>query len=179
MPRKRVPCPSCGDPKSAVAKLCKKCTTPYKRTPEIIARMKKSLSQVPHTWIIGTKRPDVGKKISKAWTPEMREAARIRGLLNAENREWLVKIAISLSGENNPNYQGKGKESPYAPGWGRGYRDKIRNRANGECELCEKKVGCLDLHHADFSKTNHAPDNLMVICRSCHKRLHFANSVKT
>lgn len=110
----------------------------------------------------------------------MREAARQRGLLAAENREWLVKIAESVSGEANPNFQGKDSSTPYAPGWGRTYRERIRARAAGICERCGSRPNYpLDLHHRDFGKSDHAPENLLVLCRSCHKLLHFANSAST
>ncbi len=98
----------------------------------------------------------------------MREAARLRGLLAAENKDWLLKIAESVSGSRNPNFQDKDHAQPYAPGWGRGYRERIRARAAGICERCGIAPEYpLDLHH------------LAVICRSCHKLLHAANSRKT
>lgn len=182
MPRKKVPCPECGNLKAAESKLCKDCSQPYKRTTEHKQKMSKKVKRAK------ARNPRVGWKhsqetrckIANSWTDEMREDARQRGMMNAENREWLVKIAESLSGENNPNYQGKDQESPYAPGWGRRYRERIRDRANGICEVCGKKSEqTLDLHHKDFGKDNHDPDNLLVVCRPCHKRLHAANSDNT
>jgi hypothetical protein len=135
---------------------------------------------VPKPKLQGRKRPEHGAKARAAWTSEMREEARIRGLAQAENRDWLMQIAESLAGENNPNYQGKNRTTGYAPGWGRGYRQKIRARAEGTCERCDARPDYpLDLHHRDFTKTNHAPENLMALCRSCHKLLHAANSRKT
>ena len=123
-------------------------------------------------WLKGKKRPEVGKKIADSWTPEMKQSARIRGLINAENTEWLLKIAESVSGKNNPNYQGKGKESPYSAGWGKKYRKKLRERKGGKCSMCLEQEKLLDLHHIDFSKTNHHPDNIQLLCRKCHKKVH-------
>lgn len=179
MPSPKKPCPGCGKPMSPRASQCRACKPAYERTAEHRDRMKAVLAGKEKPWLRGRKRPEVGKKISAAWTEEKREEARIRGLIAAENQEWLVKIAEALSGEANPNYQGKGKESPYGPGWGRKYRERIRARAKGICEKCGRKRSKLDLHHKDFRKDNHNPDNLMVICRSCHKLLHFANSEST
>jgi len=194
------PCPVCGGKMHRQSKRCHTCyaiqqSSPearaalsekrkgqptYRRTAEHRGRMSKALMGKPRPWLQGRKRPEVAQKIAAAWTPEMREAARQRGLLAAENRQWLLKIAEALAGENNPNYQGKDQASPYALGWGRGYKDKIRQRADGVCQMCGKRPDyTLDLHHKDFGKDNHAPDNLMVICRSCHKSLHFANSART
>lgn len=194
------PCPICGAEMHRQSKSCRKCfmkkqSSPearahlskirkgkpsYIRTEAIKQKMSNSTRGKPKPWLLGKKRPLVGRKIAAWWTPERKEAARQRGLLMAENREWLVKIAEALSGTSNPNYQGKRQATPYAPGWGRGYRKKIRARAKGVCENCNCRVDYpLDLHHKDFSKDNHSPENLMVLCRSCHKLLHFANSEKT
>jgi hypothetical protein len=152
---------------------CRKCKPTYERTPEHKEAMSSALAGKPKPHLRGRSRPEVAAKQSAAWTPEMREAARRRGLLAAESREWLLRIAESLSGDANPNFQGKGQESPYAPGWGRAYRAKIQARAAGICEWCGKKPrGTLDLHHKDFRKDNHDPRNLAVICRSCHKSAH-------
>ena len=53
-------------------------------------------------------------------------------------------------------------------------------RANERCEQCgaEKQPGVLNVHHLTpykFCKNDaeaNAPDNLMVLCRSCHAYLH-------
>lgn len=166
---------------SPKAKMCQDCRNkqPYERTPEHKARMSEALTGVPKPSLRGRKRPDVGRKIAAAWTDEMKEAAKSRGLANAERREWLVKIAVALSGEANPNYQGKGQESPYAPGWGRTYRAKIRARAGGICEKCGKAKKKLEPHHKDFLKVDHSPENLIVVCRSCHKLMHYAEKAKS
>ncbi len=180
MPSPKKPCPTCGSLMAPQASQCRRCKPTYARTPAQRAALSERLTGQPRPWLVGRKRPEVGRKIAAAWTPEMREAARQRGILNAENREWLVKIAESLSGERNPNYQGKGQASPYAPGWGRKYRERIRARANGVCERCGARPDYpLDLHHRDFGTAEHDETNLWAICRSCHKLLHFANSDKT
>lgn len=178
MPRKKNACPQCGEIKSAEAKLCRNCSTPYERTPERNERMSQiTKGNIPRStgWHHS---PETRQKMSSYWTPERRAARSIETSLLAEDREWLVKIAIALSGERNPNYQGKGQASPYAPGWGRGYRAKLRARAKGICERCNKQRK-LDLHHKDFGKSDHSPENLMAVCRSCHKILHAANSSNT
>lgn len=50
----------------------------------------------------------------------------------------------------------------------------IRNRAlvdHPTCTNCNGG-GLLDLHHMDGNCSNHDPANLLVLCRSCHGRLH-------
>lgn len=180
MPTPKTACPLCGGPMSPKASACRSCAPSYERTTEHRAAMSAALTGKGKPSMRGRKRPEAGRKIAASWTPERREEARQRGLLQAESREWLVKIAEAVSGENNPNFQGKNHPTGYAPGWGRKYRERIRARAAGVCERCGARPDYpLDLHHKDFTKSNHDPENLMVLCRSCHKLLHFANSAKT
>lgn len=177
---KKEPCPACGQPKSTRSSLCRKCASPYQRTPEHRERMSKALAGRERPQMRGRKRPEHSRYMKEVyWTPERREAARIRGEILAENREWIMQIAHALTGENNPNYQGKDNASGYAPGWGRAYRKRLIARANGVCEECHKPKAKLEPHHRDFSKTNHEESNILVVCRSCHKLLHAANSRKT
>lgn len=42
-----------------------------------------------------------------------------------------------------------------------------------ECEKCGK-TGRLDVHHIDGDYTNNSIDNLLVVCRSCHLKIHRA-----
>ena len=39
------------------------------------------------------------------------------------------------------------------------------------CEICGKS-GKLDVHHKDMNWQNNTPGNLMIICRSCHNKIH-------
>lgn len=39
------------------------------------------------------------------------------------------------------------------------------------CEICGKE-GKLDIHHKDFNEQNNNIDNLQVLCRSCHMKIH-------
>jgi len=197
MPKK--PCPQCGESMDVASAMCRACYAQVQKTPEYRAavqarmlgkpsyvrtpesRAKMSKAKMGNTAFLGHKHTvETRSKQRAAWTPAMREAARVRGLLAAENLDWLRKIAEALSGEKNPNYKGHDKATPYGPGWGRMFKDKMRARSEGRCDVCGKRYDRTpDLHHKDFSKTNHHPDNLMVVCRKCHKGLHAANSRRT
>ena len=152
---------------------CRKCKPSYTRTDDHRQKMSEALAGRKHDYPSASTQPEVAEKIRSTWTPERREAARRRGLAQAADRAWRDMIARSLSGDLNPNYQGKGRSTPYGPGWGRRHKELIRERAGYRCEMC----GCapsatLDVHHRDHSKDNHHPDNLMALCRSCHKKVH-------
>lgn len=176
MPSPKVPCPNCGQPKSAKARLCGPCGKgKYERTPEIRDRIAEAQRGKPRPWQQGVKRPDVGRKIAAAWTPEKREAARQRGLAFADDPEWRAKVG--RAGEANANYQGK-DASEYGPGFSRGMKRRLIAKRGGVCEVCGTTEQ-LDVHHRDFAKTDHSEANLAVVCRACHKTLHFANSAST
>ena len=53
-----------------------------------------------------------------------------------------------------------------------GIRDYIIRRDKFQCKTCGKKEG-LVVHHKDWIRTNNVPDNLVTLCRSCHKKEHF------
>src|SRR5262245_11321958 len=43
--------------------------------------------------------------------------------------------------------------------------------AKTECALCPSTKN-LDVHHRDEDYQNNAPENLIVLCRSCHLKVH-------
>lgn len=137
--------------------------------------MSQSMTGLERAYARGVARPDVAKKIAAAWTPEMREAARVRGLAAANDPEWRARVG--LPGEANPNFHGKAA-SEYGPGFSRGMKVRLIVARGSACEVCGKS-GRLDVHHRDFGKTDHSEGNLLVVCRACHKTLHFANSDNT
>lgn len=152
---------------------CRKCNPSYVRTAEHRERMSQTLAGRTRSTPSASTRPEVAEQIRQWWTPERREEARQRGLAQAADRAWRDMIARSLMGELNPNYQGKDHATPYGPGWGRRHKDLIRERAGYRCEMCGMRPDrTLDVHHKDHTKDNHHPDNLIALCRSCHKKVH-------
>ena len=138
MPYKKVPCPECGQPKSRRSKVCLQCRKPYERTPEMRQIMSENAKgkQSRGTGWHHTKA--TRKKMAEHWTPERRAAKRLEQQLLYEDYNFRLQIAKALTGEKNPNYQGKGKESAYSPGYGAKYAKKLREQ-RGHCEICGKK----------------------------------------
>ena len=65
--------------------------------------------------------------------------------------------------------------SPYGPGWSDRIKTRVKERDNYTCQYCGMKDGGaykVHVHHKDFGKTNHAIDNLITVCSSCHSKLH-------
>lgn len=171
MPYKKVPCPECGQPKSKRSKLCKNCSKPYTRTKSHRNNMAKKLKGRQMRGVGWQHNKTTRKKMASHWTPERRAEKSLEQKLIYENYENRMAIALALVGEKNPNYQGKGKKTPYGPGYSGAYARMIRNK-RGKCENCKKTNCYLHLHHKDFGKTNHRPENLSCLCCSCHRKVH-------
>src|SRR5436190_891835 len=92
MPRKKVPCPQCGQLKKAESRLCGNCTTPYERTPERNRAMSDRTTGIRRPgWKSASTQPEIAAKIRQSWTAEHREAARLRGLAQAADPEWRLR----------------------------------------------------------------------------------------
>jgi hypothetical protein len=161
---------------AAISVQCRRCRPTYERTAAHRANMSAALTGRPKPHLRGRKRPDVGAKIAAAWTEEMREAARARGRLFAASRDWLVKIAESLTGEKNPRWRGGISGRSYAAGFSKALKRSIRERDDFTCQLCgatEAELGCaLSIHHADYDKSNHDDNNLHSTCKACNSRVN-------
>jgi len=75
-------------------------------------------------------------------------------------REMVERRSQKIRGPNH--YLWKGGKSR------RQYRSKIRKEI---CNLCGGKLN-LGIHHIDFDHYNNSPENLQVLCVSCHCSLH-------
>ncbi len=188
MDKNHKPCPLCGKPMHRQSPRCKTCAMAdpkvrqriskaqigrpsYIRTEAHRRRMSEKLQGEPKPNLLGKRRPEVAVKIQQWWTPERREAARKRGLALAADPAWRQKIGEAVSGSRNPMWEDGRAQIPYAPGWGRVNRRLIRARQKGLCGKCGERKP-LDTHHKDGSKSNHATDNLVGLCRRCHKLAH-------
>lgn len=66
-------------------------------------------------------------------------------------------------GAKNPNWKGGiTKERDY----------KSKFRGPNECYFCGR-INSVDIHHLDTNHDNNDKKNLIQLCRSCHKRLHY------
>ncbi len=169
MPSPKKICPTCGGKMHPTASQCRKCKPSYVRTPAMNLAMSIRTTGIPKAGPTGGSLPGVAEKIQKAWTPEMREAARLRGLVNSQNQEW--RLRCGQPGSLNPMWEDGRTQIPYARGWTRKVKALAWERAGYCCEICQSDKPC-DTHHIDFRKDNHDLANLQVLCRKCHKALH-------
>jgi hypothetical protein len=52
------------------------------------------------------------------------------------------------------------------------YREKAFDNLPNKCYFCNIIQGRLEVHHIDKDRTNNNLSNLIIICKSCHKKLH-------
>jgi len=102
------------------------------------------------------------------WQDEDYRRKTIEGMQAVRTEEWIQ----AHSGENAPNWRGGLSLEPYGPGWIETLREQIRERDGRICQFCDAREDKekLHIHHIDYSKTNHAPGNLIALCRACHTR---------
>jgi hypothetical protein len=124
---------------------------------------------IPKTGPTGGSLPGVAEKIRQSWDQSKKDAARIRGNRFSQDPEW--RLRCGQPGEKNPMWEDGRTQIPYARGWSRKVKALAWERAGHRCEICQSDKPC-DTHHKDFRKDNHSLDNLQVLCRKCHKRLH-------
>ena len=87
--------------------------------------------------------------------------------------DHLQKLSNSLKGKNNPNYIDGRSKKEYSRDF-YNMRLNIRERDGNMCKACDKKVKGLGghIHHVDGDKQNNDPYNLVLLCSSCHRRVH-------
>lgn len=102
-----------------------------------------------------------------AFTPrKVGRAAQIRFCSNACRGKWITRYR---AGANSPAWQGGKSFEPYPPVWNRRLKAMIRERDSYRCGLCGM-AGSTIIHHIDYDKSHCTPENLLVVCRSCHGR---------
>lgn len=78
----------------------------------------------------------------------------------------------SRTGANCHLWKGGISKDPYNHNWNGSLKNKIRERDNYTCQLCNKKQTKekLSIHHIDYNKQNINEYNLISLCRSCHTK---------
>lgn len=102
------------------------------------------------------------RKIGKA------QRGRIGCMLGKHHsREARRKISEGLKGDKSHLWKGGISFDPYPFAWTRELKQAIRQRDKFGCQLCGE-YPALNVHHIDYDKGNCAPENLILLCRSCH-----------
>jgi len=78
---------------------------------------------------------------------------------------------VGLKGELNPSWKGGTSFLPYSPEFNTQMKLFIKERDDDLCQVCFKKGKCV--HHIDYDKLNSSPNNLILLCQSCHSKTNF------
>lgn len=147
MPRRKIPCPNCGQSMAATSEQCRKCKPSYVRTEDHRRAMSVALSGKPKPHLLGRKRPEHSNAMKAWWTDERREAKRQAMLLR------------------NPNARYHGLSSRSAA--------RLVQRI-GRCERCghDGSESRLGVHHRNRDKHDQQIENLEILCHRCHMQEH-------
>jgi hypothetical protein len=107
------------------------------------------------------------KNLSNAMKKRIMEKGHPRGMLGKRQSLKAIKNSSEMCKkrirDKHPNWKG-GKQAY----WNQVARQVIRYLPN-ECLYCKKKS--IIVHHIDWDITNNNLDNLIKVCRSCHKKI--------
>ncbi len=114
----------------------------------------------------------LGYRHTKSAKNKISDAGKGR-ILSIETRR---KMSLSKMGTKSYTWQGGKSFEPYTPKFNNNLKEKIRNRDNCLCQLCnktEKENGRkLAIHHIDYSKENCNKKNLIALCHACNSRVN-------
>jgi hypothetical protein len=136
-------------------------------------------------WIIKRNKQPVSaatrQKMSKSKKGKYcgKDSHKFGKVVSVETRQKMSKTRIErclAKGKNNANWKGGISKEPYGQEWTKELRESIRQRDGYKCmnPYCFHKTGhaaILIIHHIDGNKNNCCPENLIVLCRSCHGRV--------
>jgi hypothetical protein len=92
-----------------------------------------------------------------------------------ENFEMFRDKSPFKVGDKNINW--KGGISPYPREWKLFIKHDIWTRDKSTCQICGRlgKEGndYMCVHHIDFNEKNCSLENLVLLCRSCHMKVHW------
>jgi len=90
-------------------------------------------------------------------------------------RKHATELAKIQKKEKHPSWKGGFNSSYDRVIWSDRFRSKIRKRDKFSCQICGKERIGLDIHHIDENTQNCKEDNLITLCRKCHRNVHTGN----
>lgn len=120
---------------------------------------------------------DARGKMSKAKIGKELSISHRNSLSNSLVRSWKNGVYDLIhKGENHKNW--KPEKTRHPKEFNEALKDFIRNRDNHICQICTKdllnKPKAGPIHHIDGIKVHNHPDNLILLCQSCHSKVHFS-----
>ena len=102
-----------------------------------------------------------------------------------DNKRCRDCYALSITGENAPNWKNGLGNLPYPMEFNDRLKKEIRERDNYICMGCEITEEehiivygqCLSIHHIDYIKTNLDKRNLITLCHACNARANYNRDI--
>ena len=109
-------------------------------------------------------------RLSKSWWQD--KDYRARQMEHLRSKEFRTFMQERHSGPNSHLWRGGITDNPYDSNFTNSLKEQIRERDGRKCMLCRvPETGqAHDVHHIDYDKSNSAPDNLITLCASCHRK---------
>jgi hypothetical protein len=84
----------------------------------------------------------------------------------------------TIAGENSKWWRGGVSQGGYPQTFTKPLKKRIKIRDNYTCQCCYSGYSTenLDVHHIDRDMYNNEPENLVTVCKSCHKGIHGKSS---
>ena len=123
---------------------------------------------------IGAGNPNFGKKASEETLQRISEGVLASDTPERRKRMSEAAVAYDFSGSRNGNWRG-GRWSLWVyPSDFNNIKESIRERDGYTCQICGATENGtndyeLDIHHKDGNRFNNSEDNLVTLCRSCHR----------
>jgi len=98
----------------------------------------------------------------------------------AHDDEWRRKVSRALKAhyavpgnrERLDAARRKRWDNPQNRGGLTYWRTKLIKERGSVCEMCGEQTGRIELHHKNQDRSANYPENLMLLCRSCHSEIH-------
>ena len=95
----------------------------------------------------------------KKWASESR-----KGKWSYNEEQYKKKIENQPRGEKSHLWQGGISYEPYDYKFNKNTKNRIKERDNYTCSMCEKKTQKLAVHNIDYNKINSSDKNLISLC---------------
>lgn len=138
-------------------------------------------------FLIPENNPMFGKKQTEETRQKISESnkgkSKNKGIKNpfyGKNHTEEIRNIISekLKGEKNPSWVGGISFEIYPQEFNKELKQFILERDNYACQCpnCKHLSERLEVHHIDYDKKNNNPENLIILCGSCHGKTKAAKN---
>jgi uncharacterized protein with FMN-binding domain len=117
------------------------------------------------------------EKISKSLIGNKRAVGKNIERMRTNNPMFNAELRKKASDRMKKAVHFKGKDSNYwKGGTSQGYYLRLaKENLIQKCQICGNEKVKLLVHHKDKNRKNNVLSNLMIVCRSCHNKIHRIN----